>query len=110
MTPELTAALVGLVLALTGLVKLWTELVKLKKDRMETSTRRDADSAQLHDKVLAHDFLIAQIKDNQALHATVVDDLRDELGTLNTNVVKLTVVVETLADNMKELKNEKTKS
>lgn len=107
MTPELTAALIGLALALTGLVKVWTELVKLKKDRLETATRRDADSQSLHDKVLSHDFLIAQIKDNQALHATVVDDLKDELGTLNTNVVKLNVVVENLVDVIKEMKNEK---
>lgn len=107
MSAELTTALIGLILAVTGLVKLWTDFLKLKKDRAETKEARDKDSQVLHDLVLKHDFAITTIKDNQALHNTVIDDLKDSVAVLNTNVVKLGVVVDNLTDIVKELKNEK---
>ncbi len=64
----------------------------------------------MHDQVLKNTFQIQQLKDNQTLNATVVDDLKDQVNLLNTNVIKLTVVVEQLGDTIKEMKYEKTKS
>ena len=105
MEPQLIAAIVGLLLALTGLVKVWTDVLKIRAERADTKAIRDADSAKLHDDVLKHTMQIAQLKDNQAMHATVIEDLRDVTNSLNTNVAKLGVVVEGLTDAVKELNN-----
>jgi cell division septum initiation protein DivIVA len=59
---------------------------------------------EIHDRILKHDFLIGQIKDNLTLYQTVQEDLKTELNILNTNVAKLTVVVDSLRDTVKELK------
>lgn len=110
MDPQLIGAIIGLITATTLLIKVWTDIAKIKRDRMETRDARNKDSLALHDAVLKHEFAITALKDNQSLNATVVDDLKDQVGILNTNVVKLTVVVEQLGETMKELKNEKAKS
>jgi TolA-binding protein len=104
MTPELIAAIVGLLLALTGLVKVWTEVARMKADRTETKVNRDRDSLEIHDKILKHDFMIAQLKDQQSLTATVVDDLRDQCAALNSNIVKLDTNIANLTEAVKELK------
>lgn len=110
MTPELVAAIIALLAETTVLIKVLTDIAKIKRDRLETKETRDKDSLELHDQVLKNTFQIQQLKDNQTLNATVVDDLKDQVNLLNTNVVKLTVVVEQLGDTIKELKYEKTKS
>lgn len=77
---------------------------KINGDRKTTKEQRDKDSLELHDKLLKHDFLIGQLKDNLSLYQTVQEDLKTELNILNTNVAKLTVVVDSLRDTVKELK------
>lgn len=108
MTPDLWKMLIGAVVLLlteaAGLLKIYSELAKVKAARAETKTARDSDSQQLHDMILKHDFAIATLKDNQALTATVVDDLRDTCSTLNTSVAKLDVNVGNLAEAIKELR------
>ena len=104
MTPELVVAIIAFLAALTALVKQITDVLKLKAQRQETKEARDADSLSMHDELLKHSMLITQLKDNQALHATVMDDLRDTTQLLNTNVAKLGVVVDGLAEAIKELK------
>lgn len=103
--PKFIAAVIALIVNVAALVKAYTDIIKIKSDRAETKSARDADAAKLHDDVLKHTMQIAQLKDNQALHATVMDDLRDTTQLLNTNVAKLGVVVESLAESIKELKN-----
>jgi peptidoglycan hydrolase CwlO-like protein len=102
--PKLIAALVGLIVELTLLVKVYRDLIKVKADRTETKVNRDKDSLELHDKILKHDFLIAQLKDQQSLTATVVDDLRDQCAALNTNIVKLDTNVANLTEAIRDLK------
>lgn len=102
--PKLIAAIVLFLTNLAGLVKVWGDLAKQKADRAEVGAKRDADSQTLHDMILKHDFAITTLKDNQALTATVVDDLRDTCSTLNTSVAKLDVNVGNLAEAIKELK------
>ena len=108
MTPDLWKMLIGaVVLFLTagaGLLKVWTELAKVKAERLETKAARDKDSQELHDKVLKHDFMISQLRDQQSLQATVIDDLRDTCSTLNSNIVKLDTNVANLTDAIRELK------
>lgn len=108
MTTELWAALIGAVVLLltntAAAIKLWGDMQKQKADRAETKVARDADSQELHDKVLSHGFQIQQLKDAQSLTATVVDDLRDTCAQLNANIVKLDTNVLNLTEAVKELK------
>ena len=102
--PKLIAALVALIAELTLLVKVYRDLIKVKADRTETKVNRDKDSLELHDKILKHDFMIAQLKDQQSLTATVVDDLRDQCSALNSNIVKLDTNVANLTEAIKEMR------
>ncbi len=108
MTTEQIAALVGAVVMCLGnlgaLIKVWTDNVKLRNDRAQTKEARDKDSLELHDKVLKLEFSCSQLKDQQTLTATVVDDLRDQCATLNTNIVKLDMAVANLTEAIKELR------
>lgn len=108
MTTEQIAALVGAVVMCLGnlgaLIKVWTDNVKLRNDRAQTKEARDKDSLELHDKVLKLEFTCSQLKDQQTLTATVVDDLRDQCATLNTNIVKLDMAVANLTEAIKELR------
>lgn len=108
MTTELWATLIGAaVLLLTNTaaaVKLWGDVQKTKADRAQTKEARDKDSLELHDKVLKLEFVTTQLKDQQALTATVVDDLRDQCAALNTNIVKLDLAVANLTEVIKDLK------
>lgn len=102
--PKLIAALVGLIVELTLLVKVWRDVLAVKQARADTAQLRNKDSQELHDKVLKHDFQIGQLKDQQSLTATVVDDLRDTCNTLNVNIVRLDGAVNNLAEVIKEMK------
>lgn len=97
-------ALIALVVALTALVKQITDILKIRSEREATKSERDGDSQSIHDTLLKHDFLITQLKDNQALTATVVDDLRDTCSQLNTSIAKLDVNVENLTKVVESLK------
>lgn len=109
MTPELWKILItAVVLFLTtaaGLLKVWTEIAKVKADRLATRADRDRDSLEVHDTLLKQGFQIQQCRDALALYQTVQDDLKTELNLLNTNVAKLTVVVENLGETVKEMRN-----
>lgn len=107
MSVELGAALVGFIIAVTTLVKVITDKIKLTTDRAETKKVRDADSQELHDKVLKLEFMTTQLKDNQSLNATAIDDLRDQTATLNVNIVKLDMAVAQLTEAIKSLKESK---
>lgn len=104
MTPELWGLLIANVVSVLAAL---TALIKSKltdKDRAETKIARDADSTELHDKVLKLEFLTTQLKDNMSLNATAIDDLRDQTAALNVNIVKLDVAVASLTEAIKELK------
>lgn len=103
MSVEMGGALIALVVALTALVKQITDILKIRSERATTKSERDDDSQQIHDTLLKHDFMISQLKDNQALTATVVDDLRDTCAQLNTSVAKLDVNVENLTKVVESL-------
>lgn len=110
MTPELWKMLIAAVVLLlttgAGLLKVWTEIAKVKADRLATRVDRDRDSLEVHDTLLKQGFQIQQCRDALALYQTVQDDLKTELNILNTNVAKLTVVVENLGETVKEMRNQ----
>lgn len=107
MDPTMTAlivAITSLVANLAILVKVVTDKIKLTNDRLATKSERDKAEQEIRDAVLKHGFQIQQLKDQQALTSTVVDDLRDTCATLNTNIVKLDLNVGNLTEAIKELK------
>ena len=107
MDPTMTAlivAITSLVANLAILVKVIADKIKLTNDRAETKSVRDKDSQDLHDAVLKHTMQIGQLKDTLALHNTVMTDMQQAMSELNVNCAKLSVVVEQLADTVKELK------
>lgn len=104
----LVVAATSLVGNLALLVKVITDKIKLTNDRLATKTERDNAEQEIRDAVLKHGFMIQQLKDQQALTSTVVDDLRDTCATLNTNIAKLDLNVVNLTEAIKELKNVRT--
>lgn len=102
--PKFIAAIILLLTNLAALVKVFTDVLKVKADRKETKSLRDQDSQKLHDDVLKHTMQLAQLKDTIALHNTVMTDMQQAMSELNVNCAKLSVVVEQLADTVKELK------
>ena len=111
MDPTITALIVAatsLLGNLALLVKVITDKIKLTRERADTAAVRDKAEQEIRDAVLKHGFQIQQLKDQQALTSTVVDDLRDTCNTLNTNIVKLDLNVANLTDVIKELKNVRT--
>jgi hypothetical protein len=77
---------------------------KIQSDRKKTREVRDADSTELHDKILKHDFLICQLKDNQTLHNTLINDLRETVNAMNVAIAKLDTTVANLNDTIRNLR------
>lgn len=97
-------AAIPVVIVVLGLYWIYRKTMVIQKDRELTKRTRDADSTELHDKILKHDFLIGQLKDNQTLQAQILEDLRDAVSAMNVGVAKLEVSVTTLTEAVKELK------
>jgi uncharacterized coiled-coil protein SlyX len=97
-------AAIPVVIVVLGLYWIYRKTMVIQKDRELTKKTRDADSTELHDKILKHDFLIGQLKDNQTLQAQILEDLRDAVSAMNIGVAKLEVSVTTLTEAVKELK------
>lgn len=97
-------AAIPVVIVVLGLFWIYRKTMVIQKDRELTKKNRDADSTDLHDKLLKHDFLISQLKDNQNLQAQILEDLRDAVSAMNVGVAKLEVSVTTLTEAVKELK------
>ena len=108
MTPELWAGLIGAVILLltsiAGLIKVWTDLAKTKADRLETKALRDKEALEMRDRLLKAEFNITQLRDSQALTATVLDDLRDSVAALTTAAAKLELTTDNLSEALKELR------
>lgn len=62
--------------------------------RNSTKATRDKDSQDLHDENLKMRFEIDQLKHNDVHKEEILNDLRDQLNILNTNLVKLAVTIE----------------
>lgn len=109
MTTELWAALIGaLALLITnaaGLVKVWTDLAKTKASRVETASKRDADSQELHDAVQKAVWDIQLLKDNAQHRDVLIEDLQRQINTLNSTLAVTNVQLHTLVDAIKELKD-----
>lgn len=75
---------------------------KIDNDRQKTKIERDADSQDLHDKILKMEFDVANMKGEVGHHKDVLEDLRNQVNLLNINIVKLTVSLESLVNNLEK--------
>lgn len=114
MTPELTAAVVGLVLGLAGLVaavtawvKAKTESERIRSERLATKQERDDDSQKMHDSILKLQFEVTSLKDTATLHAEHIDDLNKQSASLNTVLAQVLTKLDSIFDTLKELKEDR---
>lgn len=71
----------------------------INRQRKDTKQVRDKDSLTLHDKILKHDFEIANLKGQAIAHDQIINDLREQIALLNTNLVRLSVLIERMEKN-----------
>lgn len=87
------SALPVVVLCLGGLY-LWFKFGRMEKDRQETKVERDNDSQEIHDDILKLKFKVSELEGRTVHHADLLEDLREQVATLNSNISKLTVQLE----------------
>jgi chromosome segregation ATPase len=104
MTPELIAAIVGLLLALTGLVKVWTEVAKVKASRASTAVQRDRTEQELRDLIQKTSWECQRNKEDILFMKTHLDDQQVQVSTLNTEIAKLGTKMDSVLEAVKELK------
>ena len=90
------------VVVILGLGYLYFKFNKVEKDREVTKQQRDSDSQTIHDTLLKHDFKLSELAGIVNLHRDKLDSIDKQLTIVNTELVKLNVQVEHLADALKE--------
>lgn len=111
MTPQLIAAIVaclmgiaGLVGAITAWVKAKTSTEQIKAERLRTKESRDSEAKELRDQILKNTWEICQLKDNAKHNETLVDDLRNQISSVNTELARALVKLDEIAKAILELK------
>lgn len=111
MTPQLIAAIVaclmgiaGLVGAITAWVKAKTSTEQIRAERLRTKESRDSEAKELRDQILKNTWEINQLKDNAKHNETLIDDLRAQVASVNTEVAKALVKLDEIARSILELK------
>lgn len=97
------SALPVVVLCLGGLY-LWFKFGRMEKDRQETKTQRDNDSQNIHDDLLKLKFKVNELDGRTVHHADLLEDLREQVATLNSNISKLSVQIELYCNILKDKK------
>lgn len=93
----LSPSALPIVIVIIGIAYLYFKFNKLEKDRDNTKSVRDSDSQEIHDKLLTHDFKLAELAGIVELHRDKLDSIDKQLTIVNTELVKLNVQVEHLA-------------
>lgn len=93
-----------LVVVLLGGLYLWLKFGRMEKDRQETKIQRDSDSQGIHDDILRLKFKVNELDGRTVHHADILEDLRTQVATLNSNISKLTVQLEMYCDILKDKK------
>lgn len=89
--PYIPSAALPVVLVVLGGLYIYR---KIGSERKNTAEERDREFREIHDKLLEYQFQITALKGTSEKHDTLIDDLREQITILNTNVVKLTVTME----------------
>jgi hypothetical protein len=75
---------------------------KIGNERAKTKEIRDNDSQKIHDDILKLQFKVTEIDGRTVKHETLIEDMRQQLSELNTNIVRFSVVVEELAKQLEK--------
>lgn len=97
------SALPVVVLCLGGLY-LFFKFGRMEKDRQETKNQRDNDSQNIHDDILKLKFKVNELDGRTVHHADLLEDLREQVATLNSNISKLSVQIEMYCNILKDKK------
>lgn len=71
----------------------------INKQRKDTKQTRDKDSLKLHDDILSLKFKVTNLEGQSVNHDQLIADLREQISTLNTNLVRLSVILDRMEDN-----------
>lgn len=97
------SALPVVVLCFGGLY-LWFKFGRMEKDRQEIKNQRDNDSQNIHDDLLKLKFKVNELDGRTVHHADLLEDLREQVSTLNSNISKLSVQIEMYCNLLKDKK------
>lgn len=105
-SPELGAAVISFLVAVTGWLKNHSDVATINKDRETVKANRDADSQKIHDDVIrlqervdTHTMQVKTLFENAAATSAMVNDLKNQLTEVITNM-------RTIIEALKELKDE----
>jgi hypothetical protein len=101
---QIGAAIVLLLTSIAGWFKAHSEIGAVMKDREATKEARTKDSLELHDKVLKLEFGYTTLKDAQALINEQLADTAKAVGILNTQLAQVLVKLDSVIDELKEMK------
>lgn len=98
----LSPAALPLVVVVVAAIYFYFKFKGIEQDRMNTKQQRDTDSQEVHDKLLTHDFKIANLQGVVDLHRDKLDSIDKQLAVVNQELVKLNLSVEHLGTALKE--------
>lgn len=121
MSPEIIAAIVGVLSGLGGLIGALTIYIKqrtkldatrndiqaIATSRVETAERRDREMQDLRETVTKNTWNIDQLKNEMSHRDTLLDDLRAQVAALNTSLAVVGQKIDTLTDAIRELKEQR---
>lgn len=91
-----------LVVVVVAAIYFYFKFKGIEQDRMNTKQQRDTDRQEVHDKLLTHDFKIANLQGVVDLHRDKLDSIDKQLAVVNQELVKLNLSVEHLGAALKE--------
>lgn len=71
----------------------------INKQRKDTKQTRDQDSLKLHDDILSLKFKVTNLEGQSVNHDQLIADLREQISTLNTNLVRLSVILDRMEEH-----------
>ena len=95
--PYISPSALPLLVAVLGGIYIYR---KIGNERKATKTERDQDSQSIHDELLKHKFEITELKGRTEHHETVLDDLRDQISTLNASIAELSATIKVFMANI----------
>lgn len=93
----ISPAALPLVIVVVAAIFFYFKFNSIAKDRENTKVQRDNDSQTIHDDILKLKFKVTELDGRTVKHESIIEDMRQQLSELNTNIVRLSVVVEELA-------------
>lgn len=74
----------------------------IEHDRHITKANRNADSQKIHDDILKLGFRVSTLEGNNVHHEEVLNDLRDQISILTSNIAKLNAQIEMMCNSLRK--------